>query len=1766
MKTKRVLSLFLCLALMLTLLPTVAQADGEIRCYADTLWSVSAQDNTFEVTRSGDLTRTETVYYRTVSLSAVEGQHFTKKTGTLTFGPDENSKSVTVSEWNPTDAYAYQVGATRSYRFEVCDPGGFTLAFADRTKNWGTNVTNADILNTVKDVTVNSGEITVKDENYSQAYHAVPLSQYFSSGTQAYLNFLNAELRMTLTFEAKEKDDGYQHVQILVNQTSNHDEGAGDNNPGTINYSYYMACFVHEGGTKNTTYAKYAFPVTSKGDLCGNVGTVWTSLGNSIGELRQQKFNPNFSGCRASDGRLHIPTNLSTLGIRFDASGNNEDTWYAKNTVAHIEAISTVTPSLQYDFIKIAPASGSGGKFRRGNTIYITLPFNEIITAQYAPTLKTGWGEFPCIAGLGTNVLTFAGLIDNDRPVGDWFIARSLQNSSTLTDLAGNQVTMPVDTGTQFNSLKVSDDYSYTIEYDLGVGSDPGNRSSYTYTADGFTLIALSREGCRFDGWTGTGLTAQTSIASIPKGSHGDRRYVANWTDYWGVSGGADGGAAHPYLLTTPDGLIHLRDRVNDGSTFSGTYFRLGSDINMQGISFDTIGYFDRTGTNHKPFSGNLDGCGYTIRNLNASNGLFWRIDHATVSNLTITQATVSKDDYYVGTLAGMIEYSTISNCVVRDSSVSSSISFVGGFVGNAEGSTFNDCVVENTTVSGVSSVGGFCGYFYSQNLNCFVIGTGVTATKSGVGPIVGPPSNPNGTMYYYNCTVNGAVPTADSHTVYTVTAGEGITVSGTVAKTYDNVNYYRNGATTTLAYTGEVPEGCELAYSVNGTRIEGNSFSLTADATVNMAWRKQITVRADDQTVALGGEIETGPDKVSVTSGALESGHSISGITLTASGTEALTDNGTITPGGAVIRDASENDVTDDYVIAYESGVLYVRTPRTVSFEAGLDGVSGSMEPVTVPDGVAYVLPVCAFTAPEGFVFLKWSVRIGSAEAVRKQPGESVVITEDTTVTALWEDTNYPAIGSIHFDAALEAYEIANEDNLHDLAVYVNGSGTYSDGVTTESTAHDCTELTFKVVGNIALTHTTEWNDPTSTENNYTPISGSGNRFSGTFDGCGYTISGIRIYKAGNDDSNDCYLGLFGKIIKGTVKNVRLSDTRITGFRDVGGIAGINWDGTVSNCTVTADVCIHAVVPNAMCHGGIVGENYSGSTDAVISGCSSSVQFTLSNGLNGASNRGGIVGWNRKTRSKSAVISNCLVLGAVVMRGNNGNKYVGAIVGCNLDGSDSGTLSNNYYSNCTVGNDAYSSSTDVGVGNASGMSDATENDGARGIGKITLGEGVTITGGIIISTGGTEYYYAGAEMTLSASREGYSFVEYTSSDMVIQENEGVYSFHMPAKDVSVTATWRKLLTHSDITVTIPAQYATGSVLTPEITVMDGETTLEEGTDYTVGDWSGELIDPGTYTATLTGIGDYGGSLTVSFTISNQPDTPRYFPGHALTLAGDIGVNFFVNLYDLDKANAKVVFNWGEDGYARTKTVSLSGMNADEHGYYVTTAQVFALQMTDKIHAALYDGETLVAEDEYSVADYARYILESDDETLLIYVGSQETLTKLRALCTAMLNYGAASQYQFNYRTDDLAADLSGVSFGDVTGLGTVSFPEGFQESTGLQFAGSTLVLRSETAFRLYFTVTDQEAFDNLTVTLGDQTLTPGYNSAYSSYVYYEISDIPAAQLLSDFTLHFDSMDVTANAGYYINSALIHGDETTQRTMTALYWYGKEAQNYFREQ
>ena len=85
--------------------------------------------------------------------------------------------------------------------------------------------------------------------------------------------------------------------------------------------------------------------------------------------------------------------------------------------------------------------------------------------------------------------------------------------------------------------------------------------------------------------------------------------------------------------------------------------------------------------------------------------------------------------------------------------------------------------------------------------------------------------------------------------------------------------------------------------------------------------------------------------------------------------------------------------------------------------------------------------------------------------------------------------------------------------------------------------------------------------------ESNWTPIGTHDhyyNRYTGTFDGGGHTITGLTINQSGTD-----HVGLFGCIGgRGTVKNLTLENVNIIGHDNVGGVAGYNDMGaTITAC-----------------------------------------------------------------------------------------------------------------------------------------------------------------------------------------------------------------------------------------------------------------------------------------------------------------------------------------------------------------------------------------------------------------------------------------------------------------------------------------------------------------------------------------------------------------------------------------------------------------------
>ena len=122
---------------------------------------------------------------------------------------------------------------------------------------------------------------------------------------------------------------------------------------------------------------------------------------------------------------------------------------------------------------------------------------------------------------------------------------------------------------------------------------------------------------------------------------------------------------------------------------------------------------------------------------------------------------------------------------------------------------------------------------------------------------------------------------------------------------------------------------------------------------------QKAVTVKANDQTVELNGNLETGTGQATLT-GAVD-GHTLDSVTLTfdPDSTANATTNGTIMPSNAVIKN-SNTDVTSNYNITYAAGTLTVsKADPNPENPTGLTATYGQkLSDVYLPSGWAWDEP----------------------------------------------------------------------------------------------------------------------------------------------------------------------------------------------------------------------------------------------------------------------------------------------------------------------------------------------------------------------------------------------------------------------------------------------------------------------------------------------------------------------------------------------------------------------------------------------------------------------------------------------------------------------------------------------------------------------------------------------------------------------------------------------------------------------------------------
>jgi len=213
-------------------------------------------------------------------------------------------------------------------------------------------------------------------------------------------------------------------------------------------------------------------------------------------------------------------------------------------------------------------------------------------------------------------------------------------------------------------------------------------------------------------------------------------------------------------------------------------------------------------------------------------------------------------------------------------------------------------------------------------------------------------------------------------------------------------------------------------------------------------------------------------------------------------------------------------------------------------------------------------------------------------------------------------------------YSASQSQFTITTAEQLARLRQLVNAGTDFKD-------------KTIKLGANILLNNTANWQNWATTPpaRTWTPIGTNANKFHGTFDGAGFTISGIYI------SNNSNFQGLFGSIGgAGVVKNLAVASSYIKGNNSVGGIAGSN-HGKILNSRSSATIVGNRMEAQGGI-GGLVGFNNSGEISNSYSAGT----------VNGFLNVGGFVGYNIGRIEASYSTSSV----------NGSDDHIGGFVGMN--------------------------------------------------------------------------------------------------------------------------------------------------------------------------------------------------------------------------------------------------------------------------------------------------------------------------------------------------------------------------------------------------------------------------------------------------------------------------------------------------------------------
>ena len=287
------------------------------------------------------------------------------------------------------------------------------------------------------------------------------------------------------------------------------------------------------------------------------------------------------------------------------------------------------------------------------------------------------------------------------------------------------------------------------------------------------------------------------------------------------------------------------------------------------------------------------------------------------------------------------------------------------------------------------------------------------------------------------------------------------------------------------------------------------------------------------------------------------------------------------------------------------------------------------------------------------------------------------------------------------------------------------------------------------------------------------------------------------------------------------------------------------------------------------------------------------------------------------------------------------------------------------------------------------------------------------------------------------------------------------------------------------------------------------------------------------------------------------------YTAHSLTLNGDIGVNFYLELNDAIikdtsavmqmEVNSQKVSEIKVADVVKNGTTEVTDEEGTTHACYKFTCNVYAKQMNDTIQATLKTSSGTWKET-YSIKKYVEQAQNGSSENL-------------KEVVNAMLDYGIWAQTLFGYKTDSLdSADLPDVSEITADQLTAYAYVEKGSEDN-LEIYGSSLLLKEKTSIRMYYSL-KSGTIQDYTFKIDGNEVVP-VKSGSSGLYYVELSDIAVQNLDEAHTFTAGNLEVSNYSVLsYVGKALESekASENNKNTAAALYLYWNAVEKYFAAQ